>query len=124
MKITSIQVGDHKGFPQKRLFIYLLGLTNMVRVWDNTVMKLNDNIVLARAKKENEINVLAKYLRRSIENINDLKLAVNELFKGDAEVSLDNDDQVIIYTGHAVMRHMDIPDIYSVSRDEFLNADQ
>ena len=76
------------------------------------------------SKKENEIKVLAKYLRRSIENVTDLKLAVNELFKGDAEVSLDNDDQVIIYTGHAVLRHMDNPDLYSVSRDEFLNADQ
>jgi len=75
------------------------------------------------SKKQNEIKVLAKYLRRSVENITDLKLAVNELFKGDAEVSLDNDDQVVIYTGHAVMRHMDNPDIYSVSRDEFLNAD-
>ena len=51
------------------------------------------------SKKENEIKVLAKYLRRSIENITDLKQAVNELFKGEAELSLDNDEQFVIYTG-------------------------
>ena len=75
------------------------------------------------SKKQNEIKVLAKYLRRSVENITDLKLAVNELFKGDAEVSLDNDDQVVIYTGHTFARHLDNPDLYSVSCTEFLNAD-
>ena len=85
-------------------------------------MKLNDNIVLARAKKENEIKVLAKYLRRSIENVDDLKLAVNELFKGDAELSVDNDDQVVIYTGHT--SGPETGNIYSVSSSEFLNADQ
>jgi hypothetical protein len=52
------------------------------------------------SKKQNEIKVLAKYLRRSIENVTDLKLAVNELFKGEAELSVDNDEQFVIYTGH------------------------
>ena len=74
------------------------------------------------SKKQNEIKVLAKYLRRSIENITDLKQAVNELFKGEAELSLDNDRQVVIYTGHTFDR--DIEDVYSVSCTEFLNAGQ
>ena len=74
-------------------------------------------------KKINEINVLAKYLRRSIENVDDLKQAVKVLFKGEAEFSLDNDDQVVIYTGHTFARHLDNPDLYSVSCTEFLNAD-
>jgi len=52
------------------------------------------------SKKQNEIKVLAKYLRRSIENVTDLKLAVNELFKGEAELSVDNDNQFVVYTGH------------------------
>ena len=77
------------------------------------------------SKKQNEINVLAKYLRRSIENVDDLKQAVKVLFKGEAEFSLDNDDQVVIYTGHTFDRHPAVPnpDLYSVSCTEFLNAD-
>jgi ABC-type siderophore export system fused ATPase/permease subunit len=91
---------------------------------DNTVMKLNDNIVLARAKKENEIKVLAKYLRRSIENVDDLKQAVNELFKGEAELSLDNDEQFVIYTGQTFDRNYQTRDsVHSISSHEFLNAD-
>ena len=76
-------------------------------------------------KKINEINVLAKYLRRSIANVDDLKQAIKVLFKGEAEFSLDNDDQVVIYTGHTFDRHPAVPspDLYSVSCTEFLNAD-
>jgi len=87
-------------------------------------MKLSDDVVLARAKKENEIKVLAKYLRRSIENVDDLKQAVNELFKGEAEVSLDNDDQFVIYTGQTFDRNYQTRDsVHSISSHEFLNAD-
>jgi len=88
-------------------------------------MKLNDNIVLARAKKENEINVLAKYLRRSIENVDDLKQAIKVLFKGEAELSLDNDEQFVIYTGQTFDRNYQTRDsVHSISSHEFLNADQ
>ena len=88
-------------------------------------MKLNDDIVLARAKKENEIKVLAKYLRRSIENVDDLKLAVQVLFKGEAELSVDNDEQFVIYTGHTFDRNYKTRDsVHSISSHEFLNADQ
>ena len=86
-------------------------------------MKLNDNIVLARAKKENEIKVLAKYLRRSIENINDLKLAVNELFKGEAELSVDNDKQFVIYTGHRSGDGKSKPVYSTAGTFDYLNAD-
>jgi len=55
--------------------------------------------------------------------VDDLKLAVKVLFKGEAEFALDNDDQVVIYTGHTFARHLDNPDLYSVSCTEFLNAD-
>ena len=80
-------------------------------------MKLSD-------KKENEINVLAKYLRRSIENVDDLKLAVQVLFKGEAEVSLDNDEQFVIYTGQTFDRNYQTRDsVHSISSHEFLNAD-
>ena len=88
-------------------------------------MKLNDNIVLARAKKENEIKVLAKYLRRSIENVDDLKLAVQVLFKGEAELSVDNDDQFVIYTGQTFDRNYQTRDsVHSISSHEFLNGGQ
>ena len=87
-------------------------------------MKLNDNIVLARAKKENEINVLAKYLRRSIENVDDLKQAIKVLFKGEAELSFDNDEQFVIYTGQTFDRNYQTRDsVHSISSHEFLNAD-
>ena len=77
------------------------------------------------SKKENEIKVLAKYLRRSIENVDDLKQAVKVLFKGEAELSLDNDKQFVVYTGQTFDRddhHRN--SVYSISSYEFLNADQ
>ena len=77
------------------------------------------------SKKQNEIKVLAKYLRRSIENVTDLKLAVNELFKGEAELSVDNDEQFVIYTGQTFDRNYQTRDsVHSISSHEFLNADQ
>ena len=74
-------------------------------------------------KKINEINVLAKYLRRSIGNVSDLKLAIKGLFKGEAEISFDNDNQVVIYTGHTFDRDSYDESVFSVSCTEFLNAD-
>jgi hypothetical protein len=80
-------------------------------------MKLSD-------KKKNEINVLAKYLRRSIGNISELKQAVNVLFKGEAEFSFDNENQIVIYTGHTFELDSHGESIFSVSCTEFLDADQ
>ena len=76
------------------------------------------------SKKQNEIRVLAKYLRRSIENVDDLKQAVKVLFKGEAELSLDNDKQLVVYTGHTFDRDSYDESVFSVSCTEFLNADQ
>jgi ABC-type siderophore export system fused ATPase/permease subunit len=76
------------------------------------------------SKKQNEINVLAKYLRRSIENVDDLKQAVKVLFKGEAELSLDNDEQFVVYTGQTFDRNYQTRDsVHSISSHEFLNAD-
>ena len=60
---------------------------------DNTVMKLSD-------KKKNEIKVLAKYLRQELTNYESFCYAMEELFKGEASIDLDNDGQVIVYTAH------------------------
>ena len=77
------------------------------------------------SKKQNEIRVLAKYLRRSIENVDDLKQAIKVLFKGEAELSLDNDEQFVIYTGQTFDRNYKTRNsVHSISSHEFLNADQ
>jgi len=73
-------------------------------------------------KKQNEIRVLAKYLRQSIGNVTDLKLAVKELFKGEAEFSIDYDEQIVIYTGHTFNRASSVKPVYSVSSIEHLSA--
>jgi hypothetical protein len=60
---------------------------------DNTVMKLSD-------KKKNEIRVIAKYLREQLTDFASFQYAMKELFKGEAGIELDNDHQVVVYTGH------------------------
>jgi len=60
---------------------------------DNTVMKLSD-------KKKNEIRVIAKYLREQLTDFASFSYAMKELFKGEAGIELDNDHQVVVYTGH------------------------
>ena len=60
---------------------------------DNTVMKLSD-------KKTNEIRVIAKYLREQLTDYKSFCYAMEELFKGGASIDLDNDGQVLVYTGH------------------------
>ena len=63
------------------------------RMRDNTVMKLSD-------KKKNEIRVIAKYLREQLTDFASFQYAMKELFKGEAGIELDNDHQVVVYTGH------------------------
>ena len=53
------------------------------------------------SKKQNEIRVLAKHLRQNIATKNDLQAVMKELFKGKAEVSSDNQGQLVVYTGHS-----------------------
>ena len=76
---------------------------------------------MANIKKQNEIKVLAKYLRQSIGNVTDLKLVVKELFKGEAEFSIDYDEQIVIYTGHRFGRETLNKRVYSVSCNEHLS---
>jgi hypothetical protein len=75
---------------------------------------------MSDTKKQNEIKVLAKYLRRQISDIQDMKLVVKELFKGEAELSMDSDHQIVIYTGHSFEGTNER--IYSTSCIEFLNS--
>ena len=52
-------------------------------------------------KKQNEIRVLAKLLRQTIATKTDMEAVMKELFKGKAEVSSDNQGQLVVYTGHS-----------------------
>ena len=52
-------------------------------------------------KKQNEIRVLAKLLRETIATKTDMEAVMKELFKGKAEVSSDNQGQLVVYTGHS-----------------------
>ena len=51
-------------------------------------------------KKKNEIRVIAKYLREQLTDFASFSYAMRELFKGEAAIELDNDRQVVVYTGH------------------------
>ena len=72
------------------------------------------------SKKENEIRVLAKHLRLNIATKADLQLVIKELFKGKAEVSADNQGQLIIYTGHSYGLHTG--DVTCMETKEFLDG--
>lgn len=51
-------------------------------------------------KKQNEIRVIAKYLRQECNDFESFTFAMKELFKGEAGVEFDNARQVVVYTGH------------------------
>ena len=72
-------------------------------------------------KKINEIKVLAKHLRQNIATKTDLQLVMKELFKGKAEVSADNQGQLVVYTGHSF--GLSSGDVTCIETKEFLDAD-
>ena len=72
-------------------------------------------------KKINEIKVLAKHLRQNIATKADLQLVMKELFKGKAEVSTDNDGQLMVYTGHSY--GLCSGDVTCMETKQFLDAD-
>ena len=72
-------------------------------------------------KKINEIKVLAKHLRQNIATKTDLQLVMKELFKGKAEVSADNQGQLVVYTGHSF--GLCSGDVTCIETKEFLDAD-
>jgi DNA-binding transcriptional regulator/RsmH inhibitor MraZ len=51
--------------------------------------------------EKKQIRVLAKHLRQNIATKTDMEAVMKELFKGKAEVSSDNQGQLVIYTGHS-----------------------
>jgi|TARA_R110002020_G_scaffold173630_1_gene364534 hypothetical protein len=72
------------------------------------------------SKKQNEIRVLAKHLRQNIATKTDLELVMKELFKGQAEVSTDNDGQLLVYTGHKAIY---AGDVTCIENQNYLDAD-
>jgi len=72
-------------------------------------------------KKINEIKVLAKHLRQNIATKADLQLVMKELFKGRAEVTNDNDGQLMVYTGHSY--GLCSGDVTCMETKQFLDAD-
>ena len=72
-------------------------------------------------KKINEIKVLAKHLRQNIATKADLQSVMKELFKGKAEVSTDNDGQLMVYTGHSF--GLCSGDVTCMETKQFLDAD-
>ena len=72
-------------------------------------------------KKINEIKVLAKHLRQNIATKTDLQLVMKELFKGRAEVSTDNNGQLMVYTGHSF--GLCSGDVTCMETKQFLDAD-
>ena len=75
---------------------------------------------MADTKKQNEIRVLAKHLRQNIATKTDMQAVMKELFKGKAEVSSDNQGQLIIYTGHSFGMHTG--DVTCMETKEFLDS--
>jgi len=71
-------------------------------------------------KKQNEIRVLAKHLRQNIATTSDLLAVMKELFKGKAEVSSDNQGQLVVYTGHSYGLHSG--DVTCMETKEFLDS--
>ena len=70
--------------------------------------------------KKQRIHSHAKNLRLNIANVDELKQAISILFKGEAEVSFDNDGQIVIYTGHSYGLHSG--DVTAMVTKEFLDA--
>ena len=71
-------------------------------------------------KKQNEIRVLAKHLRQNIATKTDMESVMKELFKGKAEVSSDNQGQLVVYTGHSFGMHTG--DFPFMETKEFLDS--
>ena len=71
-------------------------------------------------KKINEIKVLAKHLRQNIATKTDMEAVMKELFKGKAEVSSDNQGQLVVYTGHSYGLHSG--DVTCMETKEFLDS--
>jgi len=81
-------------------------------------MKLNDT--KKKITKETKIKALAETLRSQLATKSDLEQAMLILFKGQAEVSTDNQGQLMVYTGHSYGLHTG--DVTCIETKEFLDG--
>ena len=71
--------------------------------------------------KETKIKTLAEVLRSQLATKSDLERAMTILFKGKAEVSADNQGQLMVYTGHSF--GLCSGDVTCMETKQFLDAD-
>ena len=81
-------------------------------------MKLNDT--KKKITKDDKIKALAESLRSQLATKSDLQQAMTILFKGRAEVSTDNQGQLMVYTGHSYGLHTG--DVTCMETKEFLDG--
>ena len=73
-----------------------------------------------KVTKEQKIKALAETLRDQLATKSDLGYAMKILFKGQAEVSTDNEGQLMVYTGHTFGMHTG--DVTCMETKEFLDG--
>jgi hypothetical protein len=75
---------------------------------------------MTKVTKEQKIKALAETLRSQLATKSDLERAMTILFKGKAEVSADNQGQLIVYSGHSYGLHSG--DVTCMETKEFLDG--
>ena len=75
---------------------------------------------MTKVTKEQKIKALAETLRDQLATKSDLERAMTILFKGKAEVSSDNQGQLIVYSGHSYGLHTG--DVTCMETKEFLDG--
>jgi len=75
---------------------------------------------MTKVTKEQKIKALAETLRSQLATKSDLERAMTILFKGKAEVSSDNQGQLIVYSGHSYGLHSG--DVTCMETKEFLDG--
>ncbi len=75
---------------------------------------------MKKITKDDKIKALAETLRDQLATKSDLGYAMKILFKGQAEVSTDNEGQLMVYTGHTFGMHTG--DVTCMETKEFLDA--
>jgi|TARA_R110001583_G_scaffold20126_1_gene77979 hypothetical protein len=76
---------------------------------------------MTKVTKEQKIKALAETLRSQLATKSDLERAMTILFKGKAEVSADNQGQLMVYTGHSF--GLCSGDVTCMETKQFLDAD-
>ena len=75
---------------------------------------------MKKITKDDKIKALAETLRSQLATKSDLERAMTILFKGKAEVSADNQGQLIVYSGHSYGLHSG--DVTCMETKEFLDG--